>query len=47
MSRFTGFFEKSFKKKKKKNEIWAKSTGSDAITLNLTPLTVPCGFWRD
>ena len=48
MSRFTGFSEKSFFLKKKKNpEIWAKSMGSDAIALNLLKEfdSTDCSMW--
>ena len=34
MPRFTRFSGKSFFKKKKEVEIWAKNMGSDAIALN-------------
>ena len=47
MSRFTGFFEKSLKKKKKNPEIWAKSMGSDAIASNFSKEfdSNDCSMW--
>ena len=47
MSRFTGFSEKSFYKKKKKNLKYGRSMGSDAIALNsLKKLdSTDCSMW--
>ena len=47
MSRFTGFSEKSFKKKKKKGLKYGRSMGSDAIASNLLKKldSTDCSMW--